>query len=1567
MAHALASFSPGQSAAANRAAPSANGAPLPVDLTAGDAVRLLALLLPRSPGVPTLPDIEVPRDIGHDSRRRMLFKAGVLAAGELGLDAGDFDRDSLIALGRETVADHLTSGASGDVLLALGRLEGAVDDAALAAGDTEKISAQLGAFLHAAFKDEIQLYEALEGLATEPPLLTRKALAAELLRRHGIDPDALMEGGGTVYAYNDITGPTPGLVLNWRAGDYYFNKDTLTADDVRRMRMPGGGMPTEAEAARILGEMPASLDAEFGGRFDAHKQRMADLLAKWLGARLAMHARSAAVDLAGATVTLSRATVRHLKRMKTAVHPYPNYYAYRYGEMPSRGFLVTVHGAGGEHHCFISSRSGAVQVIPPGTSTESWLKREHELVFEDGAVLPPGEPDWRRWRLQVDIQAMASGPQASIHTWLSSMFQAEIERERDAVRGETSTEGGINMLLNLIPLRAMIVALRKGDIPLAIAMGGVDVLTLVPLIGAGFRLAGTVAKSTSPWLGTALRAGARMGGPAVHGLRHMARRIPLLRHRIRAAVSEAAIHGWARLRPLDLRRVAQALRPNAPKLAGILESMAARTRAGAVPDGIWRVGGSATPTAETRNAISPIRMVAAHNTRGDTLALLPYGERAGAYTRVDAAGERIGALLVADSGGWLHQAMPVAAMERHRIASPATLSALDRRRAGPDGTIMLNGSHYASLGSAYVQVREDLAVSTAARRVWRVVAPHGVTPDVIAHRLVHDADEGLWRQAEAPGLAGGYRPCASRSRVCAAPDADEWMTPGDARVARLHDALIAGMRGATRQQVQAMRALLDRIGGDVRGKAILHAMTAHYDLLGRAPEIVIRDATNTALVRPSLAQPEHGAPWHLDLDSLRYATTEQAVQELAAVYNNMTGILQNGDPFLDLFTDGGPRLDPQLEQAWSAWIARGEAGGSRTVVQPDGSTRVYTPREWTVLDLRRQLQELRCYGGLDRSTFKSLLRHAHGRWSAKVDLSRRGLDSVPPLPRDIKVLSLSGNPIRDWSHLPEGLTALYAERTEMTALPARLPPGLTHLDVSRNWLRGAPLSLPAGLLRLDIRQNGLTALPRLPAGLKELVISENNLAVLPEGLPRGLRLLDVSNNMLIRFPADLPEGLKVLLAANNRLAQLSGPLPAGLRELDISANRLQSLPPLPDTLVVLDAHSNMLTSLPDSLPGGLEMFVVSRNRLWRLPDNLPSGLVFLSAQHNAIERLPATITALQGCRIYLDGNPLAPGSIPLIAEGRDGPRIFFQEPGARAHALSRVVWHWWSRPSEDAQARWEAIEHAMGTREEAVQFALFLQRLRETASYRDAGFRAQVEEWLVEISKPERESLLHASLGVCVEASASCDDGIVSVWNDLQVLRRDDDARNGLYDERIEELVGIAREVFRINALNEIARAKERALLDEAARRPDPKPMVDAVEVYLAYLVHLRDALDLKLLAPRMQFYDSSSVTPEDLADARRTVLAREREEFDQFLVLDYAPWQTFLKRRDAQAYTRAEQAARAALDAQFEQALEAEIARLDLPAGDAALLEDARRNLGPGVMRQIRYRAMAPLTRAYV
>ncbi|HGF8525039.1 TPA: SPI-2 type III secretion system effector E3 ubiquitin transferase SspH2 [Salmonella enterica subsp. enterica] len=491
--------------------------------------------------------------------------------------------------------------------------------------------------------------------------------------------------------------------------------------------------------------------------------------------------------------------------------------------------------------------------------------------------------------------------------------------------------------------------------------------------------------------------------------------------------------------------------------------------------------------------------------------------------------------------------------------------------------------------------------------------------------------------------------------------------------------------------------------------------------------------------------------------------------------------------------------------------------------------------------------------------------------------------------------------------LPAHITTLVISDNNLTSLPA-LPPELRTLEVSGNQLTSLPV-LPPGLLELSIFSNPLTHLPALPSGLCKLWIFGNQLTSLPV-LPSGLQELSVSDNQLASLPA-LPSELCKLWAYNNQLTSLPA-LPSGLQELSVSDNQLASLPALPSELCKLWAYNNRLTSLP-ALPSGLKELIVSGNRLTSLPvlpselkelmvsgnrltslPMLPSGLLSLSVYRNQLTRLPESLIHLSSeTTVNLEGNPLSERTLQALREitsapGYSGPRIRFDMAGAsapretRALHLAAADWLVPAQEGEPAPAdRW----HMFGQEDNAADFSLFLDRLSETENFiKDAGFKAQISSWLVQLA--EDEALRANTFALATEATSSCEDRVTFFLHQMKNVQLVHNAEKGQYDNNLAALVATGREMFRLGKLEQIAREKVRTLA-----------LVDEIEVWLAYQNKLKKSLGLTSVTAEMRFFDVSGVTVTDLQDAELQVKAAEKSEFREW-ILQWGPLHSVLERK---------------------------------------------------------------------
>ncbi|EAZ7321393.1 E3 ubiquitin--protein ligase [Salmonella enterica subsp. enterica serovar Ohio] len=431
-----------------------------------------------------------------------------------------------------------------------------------------------------------------------------------------------------------------------------------------------------------------------------------------------------------------------------------------------------------------------------------------------------------------------------------------------------------------------------------------------------------------------------------------------------------------------------------------------------------------------------------------------------------------------------------------------------------------------------------------------------------------------------------------------------------------------------------------------------------------------------------------------------------------------------------------------------------------------------------------------------------------------------------------------------------------------------------------------------GSRELNVGESGLTALPDcLPTHITTLVIPHNNYLTSLPTLPSGLEVLTVEDNQLTSLPP-LPSGLEVLTVEDNQLTSLP-PLPAELELLTVSGNQLTSLPPLPAGLQMLSVSGNQLTSLPP-LPEGLQTLSVDANpQLTRLPA-LPSGLQRLYARNNQLTRLPESITGLSSEAIVnLYGNPLSERTLQALqnitsAPGYSGPRILFDMAGAstpreaRALHLAAADWLVPAWEGEPAPAdRW----HMFGQEDNAAAFSLFLDRLGETENcIKDAGFKAQISSWLVQLAKDE--VLRAKTFAMATEATASCQDRVTLALHQMKNVQLVHDAEKGQYDNNLAALVATGREMFRLEKLEQIAREKVRTLA-----------LVDEIEVWLAYQNKLKKSLGLTSVTAEMRFFRISGVTVSDLQAAELQVKAAEKSEFREW-ILQWGPLHSVLERK---------------------------------------------------------------------
>jgi E3 ubiquitin-protein ligase SspH2 len=266
----------------------------------------------------------------------------------------------------------------------------------------------------------------------------------------------------------------------------------------------------------------------------------------------------------------------------------------------------------------------------------------------------------------------------------------------------------------------------------------------------------------------------------------------------------------------------------------------------------------------------------------------------------------------------------------------------------------------------------------------------------------------------------------------------------------------------------------------------------------------------------------------------------------------------------------------------------------------------------------------------------------------------------------------------------------------------------------------------------------------------------------------------------------------------------------------------------------------------------------------------------------------------------------------------------------QARPLHQVIEKWLNNDDQAQVASWMKYDTEPG----ATAFALFLGKLSRSVNF-SPKLKAAVAAWL---SKLARDSELRAlTFQVAHDSTTTCEDRVALTYNAMKSLSDAHEAAGGTYDDKLNELVVLGRGAFRLDALADVARRKVQSLR-----------FVDEIEVYLAYVVRLRERLDLPTDLVDMRFFDVSGVTQEDLDNAKAKVEEREATEFSRYFLCEWEPWQSVLT-RFAPDWRERENTMLTNLQPDFEQEVNAKLIGLGLSEDDS----DVRIQTAAAVMKE--------------
>lgn len=517
-------------------------------------------------------------------------------------------------------------------------------------------------------------------------------------------------------------------------------------------------------------------------------------------------------------------------------------------------------------------------------------------------------------------------------------------------------------------------------------------------------------------------------------------------------------------------------------------------------------------------------------------------------------------------------------------------------------------------------------------------------------------------------------------------------------------------------------------------------------------------------------------------------------------------------------------------------------------------------------------------GGNRGRAYLKIKSYLYGRnLNATLDLRELGLTSLPEtLPGKLRHMDLEGNRLASLPEmLPADLETLYVSRNELTYLPTVLPSNLKLLDASSNKLTSLPNQLPDSIERLHVSGNCLAALPaKLPTSLKVLEAYSSRLKCLPDRLPSGLETLRVDDNLLISLPENLPNAITEITIYGNQIASLPRRLPQSLQRLTAFDNKLCSLPRrLPPSMTHLYVSGNHIRSLPEKIPSSMEIIDVGKNPLISLPEDIFDSLS-------------------SGCQISFGLNSLPPHvfenlRVAITKYGRSGLSLSGQRDVSKQPSeisLSDAVEKWIGRDRKKL-GRWPGFADKTGAKE----FALFLNRLHHEVNSSNPKFVQGIDEWLFKLAC--NPTLFYATMRIAINADRYGEHGVCRAHNEMNKVWLTHDVEAGQGDDRIAELIKMARGMFRRDRIEALASEKAKQL-----------KFTDPSTVYAVYLAGLHRRLDLPHDISVTPYFRISAVTLDDIKNAERTVKAMENAEFASYLS-NLPAWQALLSRFEGESF----------------------------------------------------------------
>ena len=372
------------------------------------------------------------------------------------------------------------------------------------------------------------------------------------------------------------------------------------------------------------------------------------------------------------------------------------------------------------------------------------------------------------------------------------------------------------------------------------------------------------------------------------------------------------------------------------------------------------------------------------------------------------------------------------------------------------------------------------------------------------------------------------------------------------------------------------------------------------------------------------------------------------------------------------------------------------------------------------------------------------------------------------------------------------------------------------------------------------------------------------------GYLQSLKTLLLQNNQIRDLPREIGQlySLEALFLAGNQLFLLPpeiGDLQS-LQVFDLNGNGLLSLHREIGQLVRLKQfflRSNLLNNLPPEIGQlqNLQELYMGKNWLNELPSEIGQlrHLKILELNNNHLRSLPAEVFALgSDCQIHLERCPILKSELDKMrtivdADHYIGPRIHYTLEKLRMNNTQSL--------DQLLNTVYELCGKELSNLDTLIQEPLlkpWLAKLSSISEFRNIGDRKKkllalkITEYLELADK--NSAFRELFLNIIEDSDTTCGDrmalSIVHLGVAKQLAALDIDSTITL----AETLLHLA---WPVDQLTTIAREKAKTLLD-----------ADEIEIYLGYLIHLKDPLALSLDVKDMLFFGCSTLSESDLNDA---------------------------------------------------------------------------------------------------